>query len=160
VACGAGFLACAFAPSARWVYGIDLSRRMVHEALILARTRGRHNTAFYQVDAEALPFGPDVYDLITSKLAFHYFPHPRLAIAEMVRVAIPQARVVLIDHVSLEDPGQRAYQNRLDKLLSGLAASGAWAQAGTHMRPHRMSSSGPISPRYRLERSWRSLKAR
>jgi mannose-6-phosphate isomerase-like protein (cupin superfamily) len=28
VACGAGFLACAFAQSARWVYGIDLSRRM------------------------------------------------------------------------------------------------------------------------------------
>ena len=42
--------------SARWVYGIDLSRRMVREADTLARTRGHHNTAFCQADAEALPF--------------------------------------------------------------------------------------------------------
>jgi ubiquinone/menaquinone biosynthesis C-methylase UbiE len=74
VACGAGFLACAFAQRARWVYGIDLSRRMVHEAHTRARTLGHHNTAFCQADAEALPCRPGVCDLITSKLAFHYFP--------------------------------------------------------------------------------------
>ncbi|MGH8070973.1 MAG: class I SAM-dependent methyltransferase [Candidatus Entotheonellia bacterium] len=116
MACGAGFLACAFAPRARWVYGIDLSRRMVHEAHTLARTRGHHNTAFCQADAEALPFGHDVCDLITSKLAFHYFPHPQVALAEMVCVATHEARVVLIDRVSPEDSEQRAYQNRLEKL--------------------------------------------
>jgi SAM-dependent methyltransferase len=98
------------------VYGIDLSRRMVHEAHTLARTRGHHNTAFCQADAEALPFGHDVCDLITSKLAFHYFPHPQVALAEMARVATQAARVVLIDRVSPEDPEQRAYQNRLEKL--------------------------------------------
>src|SRR6266511_3748796 len=116
MACGAGFLACAFAPRARWVYGIDLSRRMVHEAHTLAQTRGHHNTAFCQADAEALPFGHDVCDLITSKLAFHYFPHPQVALAEMARVATQAARVVLIDRVSPEDPAQRAYQNRIEKL--------------------------------------------
>jgi SAM-dependent methyltransferase len=89
---------------------------MVHEAHTLARTRGHHNTAFCQADAEALPFGHDVCDLITSKLAFHYFPHPQMALAEMVRVTTPEARVVLIDRVSPEDPEQRAYQNRLEKL--------------------------------------------
>ena len=97
--CGAGFLACAFAPSARQVYGIDLSRRMVSEAYTLAHTRGHHNTAFCQADAEALPFGPHECDLITSKLAFHYFPHPQMALAEMVRLTTPEARVVLIDRV-------------------------------------------------------------
>jgi SAM-dependent methyltransferase len=89
---------------------------MVHEAHTLARTRGHHNTAFCQADAEALPFGHDVCDLITSKLAFHYFPHPQVALAEMARVATQAARVVLIDRVSSEDPAQRAYQNRLEKL--------------------------------------------
>jgi ubiquinone/menaquinone biosynthesis C-methylase UbiE len=89
---------------------------MVSEAYTLAHTRGHHNTAFCQADAEALPFGPHVCDLITSKLAFHYFPHPQVAVAEMVRVATPEARVVLIDRVSPEDPAQRAYQNRLEKL--------------------------------------------
>jgi ubiquinone/menaquinone biosynthesis C-methylase UbiE len=89
---------------------------MVSEAYTLAHTRGHHNTAFCQADAEALPFGPHVCDLITSKLAFHYFPHPQMALAEMVRVATHEARVVLIDRVSPEDPEQRAYQNRLEKL--------------------------------------------
>jgi ubiquinone/menaquinone biosynthesis C-methylase UbiE len=89
---------------------------MVHEAHTRAQTLGLHNTAFCQADAEALPFGHHVYDLVTCKLAFHYFPHPEIAIAEMVRVATHEAHIVLIDRVSPEDPAQRAYQNRLEKL--------------------------------------------
>jgi ubiquinone/menaquinone biosynthesis C-methylase UbiE len=116
VACGAGFLACAFAEQAHWVCGIDLSRRMVHEAHTRAQTLGRHNTAFCQADAEALPFSHGACDLITCKLAFHYFPRPEVALAEMVRVATREAHVVLIDRVSPEDPQKRAYQNRLEKL--------------------------------------------
>jgi ubiquinone/menaquinone biosynthesis C-methylase UbiE len=116
VACGAGFLACAFAEHAQWVCGIDLSRRMLHEAHTRAQTLGRHNTSFCQADAEALPFSHDACDLVTCKLAFHYFPHPQVALAEMVRVATHEARVVLIDRVSPEDAEKRAYQNRLEKL--------------------------------------------
>ena len=89
---------------------------MVHEAFTLARTLGYDNTTFCQADAEALPFRHDVCDLLTSKLAFHYFPHPQVALAEMARVATRAARVVLIDRVSPEDPQRRAYQNRLEKL--------------------------------------------
>jgi ubiquinone/menaquinone biosynthesis C-methylase UbiE len=89
---------------------------MVHEAHTLAWRLGHHNTAFCQADAEALPFRHDACDLVTSKLAFHYFPHPQVALAEMARVATQAARMVLIDRVSPEDPEQRAYQNRLEKL--------------------------------------------
>jgi len=89
---------------------------MVHEADTLARTLGHHNTAFCQGDAEALPLGHEICDLVTSKLAFHYFPQPQVAVAEMVRVATRTARVVLIDRVSPEDLGKRAYRNRLEKL--------------------------------------------
>jgi ubiquinone/menaquinone biosynthesis C-methylase UbiE len=89
---------------------------MVREAHTLSWTLGRRNTAFCQADAEALPFRHDVCDLITSKLAFHYFPHPQAALAEMVRVATRTARLMLIDRVSPEAPEQRAYQNRLEKL--------------------------------------------
>jgi ubiquinone/menaquinone biosynthesis C-methylase UbiE len=89
---------------------------MVQEAHMLARTQGHHNTVFCQADAEALPFRSGVCDLITNKLAFHYFPHPAVALAEMACVATPEVRVVLIDRVSPEGPEQRAYQNRLEKL--------------------------------------------
>jgi SAM-dependent methyltransferase len=89
---------------------------MLDEAHTRAQTLGRQNTSFCQADAEALPFRHDVCDLVTCKLAFHYFPHPQVALAEMVHVAIPEARVVLIDRVSSEDSEQRTYQNRLEKL--------------------------------------------
>jgi ubiquinone/menaquinone biosynthesis C-methylase UbiE len=89
---------------------------MLTEAHTLARTLGLGHTAFVQGDAEALPFAPHTFDLVTCKLAFHYFPHPQVALAEMVRVANRAARVVLIDRVSPEDSKQRAYQNRLEKL--------------------------------------------
>lgn len=89
---------------------------MVREADTLARTLGHQNVTFCQADAEALPFRHNVCDLITSKLAFHYFPHPQVALAEMARVVAHAARVMLIDRVSPEDPEQRAYQNRLEKL--------------------------------------------
>jgi ubiquinone/menaquinone biosynthesis C-methylase UbiE len=89
---------------------------MLHEAQTLARTVGQDNTSFCQADAEALPCGDETCDLVACKLAFHYFPHPQVALAEMVRVATPTAWVVLIDRVSPENPEQRAYQNRLEKL--------------------------------------------
>jgi ubiquinone/menaquinone biosynthesis C-methylase UbiE len=89
---------------------------MVREAYTLARTLGHHNTAFCQADAEALPFRSEVCDLLTCKLAFHYFPHPQMALAEMARGAPRAAGLVLNDRVSPEDPERRAYQNRLEKL--------------------------------------------
>jgi len=89
---------------------------MVREVQTLARTLGHHNTVFCQADAGALLFRHDVYDLITSKLAFHYVPHPQIALTELACVATRAARVVLIDRVSPEDPEKRAYQNRLEKL--------------------------------------------
>jgi SAM-dependent methyltransferase len=89
---------------------------MLHEARTLAQTLGRHNTAFCQGDAEALPFAPALFDVVTCKLAFHYFPHPELALGEMSRIGTSGGRVVLVDRVSAEDPEKRAYQNRLEKL--------------------------------------------
>jgi ubiquinone/menaquinone biosynthesis C-methylase UbiE len=104
------------AAQARWVDGIDLSWRMLQEAATLARRLCRANVAFYQADAEALPFRHQTCELVTNKLAFHYFPRPEVALAEMVRIATPAARLVLIDRVSSEDPQQRDYQNHLEHL--------------------------------------------
>jgi ubiquinone/menaquinone biosynthesis C-methylase UbiE len=88
---------------------------MLHEALKLPQMLDRHNTTFCQADAEALPFSHDAFELVTCKLAFHYFPHPQVALAEMIRVARRAAHPVLIDRVNSEDPERRAYQNLLEK---------------------------------------------
>jgi ubiquinone/menaquinone biosynthesis C-methylase UbiE len=89
---------------------------MLTEAHKLARTLGLGHTAFVQGDAEAVPCASHTFDLVTCKLAFHYFPHPQVALSEMVRVATRTARLVLVDRVSSEDPEKRAFQNRLEKL--------------------------------------------
>jgi ubiquinone/menaquinone biosynthesis C-methylase UbiE len=64
---------------------------MLTEAAMLAHTQGHRNIACCQADAEALPFGPAVCNLITSQLAFHYFSYPQVALAEIARVAAPEA---------------------------------------------------------------------
>jgi ubiquinone/menaquinone biosynthesis C-methylase UbiE len=91
---------------------------MVREAYTLARTLGHHNTAFCQADAEALPFRNEVCDLLTCKLAFHYFPHPQVALAEIARVATRAAHLMLIDRVSPEDPEPRDRVSRLHSAVS------------------------------------------
>jgi ubiquinone/menaquinone biosynthesis C-methylase UbiE len=89
---------------------------MLTEAQKLARALGLGHTAFVQGDAEALPLAPHAFDLVTCKLAFHYFPHPQVALAEMVRVATGTACLMLVDRVSPEDSEKHAYQNRVEKL--------------------------------------------
>lgn len=116
IACGAGFLVCELARGVRWVCGTDLSERMLAEARRQALALNQTHTAFYQADAERLPFGCEAFDLVSCKLAFHYFPHPKVALAEMCRVARRAGRVVLVDRVSSEDPEKRNHQNRIEKL--------------------------------------------
>jgi ubiquinone/menaquinone biosynthesis C-methylase UbiE len=134
--------------------GIDLSRGMLHEAHTRAQTLGRHNTAFCQADAEALPFSPDACDLVACKLAFHHFPHPPGTLAEMVRVATHEARMVLIDRVSSEDLERRAYQNRLEKLRTPgkiYVYSESQQEESLPCQPHLLappsSTGGSSSPR-------------
>jgi ubiquinone/menaquinone biosynthesis C-methylase UbiE len=89
---------------------------MLTEARALARSLRLNNTAFCQGDAEALPLGAETCDVLTCKLAFHYFPHPQMALQEMRRVTTRTGRVVLIDRVSAEDATKRAYQNQIETL--------------------------------------------
>ena len=116
VACGAGFLVGEFAKSARLVCGIDLAEHMLAEAWKLARARHQAKTVVCQADAEALPFSGEAFDIVSCKLALHYFPHPESALGEMRRVATRGGRVVLIDRISSEDPARCAYQNRIENL--------------------------------------------
>ena len=116
VACGAGFLVCAFAPLVRRVVGVDLSASMLREAEKIAIDFGWANTDFYQADGETLPFADEVFDIVSCKLALHYFPHPARVIAEMKRVARRGGRIVMVDRVASEDGQKQEYHNRIEKL--------------------------------------------
>jgi ubiquinone/menaquinone biosynthesis C-methylase UbiE len=116
VACGAGFLVREFARYAERAAGIDLSAAMLHEAEKASLALGLTNTAFQLSDGESLPFGDATFDIVSCKLALHYFPHPGQAIGEMRRVARKGARIVLVDRVSSENRDEQAYHNRIEKL--------------------------------------------
>lgn len=116
IACGAGLLACRFAPLVSKATGVDLSRSMLAEAEKEAQRQGLANTAFDLADSESLPFLDNTFHIVTCKLALHYFPNPHRAIHEMKRVARLGGRIILVDRVAAEDPQAREYHNRIEKL--------------------------------------------
>jgi len=116
VACGAGFLVAEFARVVRSVTGVDLSEAMLAEARKKADRLGLGNASFELADVEALPYADESFDIVSCKLALHYFPNPSRAVGEMVRVARKGGRVVLIDRVSSENRHAQAYHNVIEKL--------------------------------------------
>lgn len=116
VACGAGFLTCALARLVKRAEGVDLSGAMLREAGNHARSLGLVNTSFQQADSASLPFKEQAFDIVTCKLALHYFPDPDRAIGEMKRVVKRGGRIVLIDRVSSENRQHQEYHNNIEML--------------------------------------------
>ena len=114
------------------IVGVDLIERN----LVLARKRcaalGARAT-FRQADAFALPFGGDTFDLVVCRHMLQAVPHPREAMAEMVRVLRPGGRL----HLIVEDYGMiHMHPTRLDVnrfWVDGPAAFGAATGTDLHI---------------------------
>jgi SAM-dependent methyltransferase len=100
VGCGAGALALALAPLVREVIGVD----RVPELLELARKRAPGNAQFVEADATSLPFEAASFDLAGTLRTLHHVRRPELVVAELVRVARPGGRVLVIDQLAPIDP--------------------------------------------------------
>lgn len=114
VACGAGFLLQAYREAGADVFGVDLSEAMLREA---GKTLGQSVPPDHLMiaDTSQLPFDDETFDVVTCKLAMHYFPEPHRALREMARVCRRSGLVALIDRVACDDSGRCAAQNRLEK---------------------------------------------
>jgi ubiquinone/menaquinone biosynthesis C-methylase UbiE len=117
VACGPGFLTMAFAARCRQVVGVDATEPFLAMARAEAERRGLRNIEFRSGNAEQLPLGDGGFDLVSCRAAFHHFPRPERVLAEMVRVAAPQGRLLVADMLSSEDPAQAEYHNRMERLV-------------------------------------------
>lgn len=115
VACGAGFLLRAYRDAGAEVFGVDLTEAMLREARL---TLGPSVPAdrLIPADAARLPFDDESFDVVTCKLAMHYFPDPDRVVREMVRVCRRPGLLALVDRVACDDPNLCAAQNRLEKL--------------------------------------------
>ena len=114
IACGPGAFALALAPKARFARGIDLTEEMVRRARALQLESRIANAAFECGDAEQLPYPDSTFDLVTCQMAFHHMPKPQSALREMVRVAKPDGRLLVIDTLSPELDAKFELHNRIE----------------------------------------------
>lgn len=73
-------------------YGLDLSWGMLTQCL-----RNHPDARLCQGSADALPFATGAFDTVLHVGAFNSFASPAKALAEMIRVAKPGTRLVLVD---------------------------------------------------------------
>ena len=114
VACGPGLVACAFAPHARQVTGIDITPAMIEQARGLQGEKQLKNLTWQVGDVLPLPFPGASFSVVLTRYSFHHFLNPEAVLAEMVRVCRTGGRVLVAD-VVLPPEKAEAY-NRMEKL--------------------------------------------
>jgi len=97
VACGPGLVACALAPHAGHVTGVDLTPRMIEEAAVAAARLEVNNVTWILGTATPLPFPDASFTVVLTRYSFHHFADPAAALTEMFRVCRPGGRVVVAD---------------------------------------------------------------
>lgn len=118
--CGPGAMSLPLLRAGREVYGIDLSKEMVAQAVELARETPSPYS-FSVGDATELPYQDGFFDLVISTGVLEYIPNPRLALSEVTRVLKPGGALVMT--VPTKQQAERCAGRAL-RLLRGLRKSG------------------------------------
>lgn len=114
VACGAGYVACAFGTRARQVAGIDITPAMIERARQLQTARELTNVSWLRGDVLPLPFRRGSFSMVMTRYSFHHFVDPLAVLRQMALVCRPGGRVVVTDAAPAAEK-QEAY-NRMEKL--------------------------------------------
>lgn len=117
IATGTGLLASLLAREAAEVVGTDVTSEMLSLARERIGTAGQNNVTFVEAEAADLPFGSGSFDLVTCRTAFHHFPEPEAALAEMHRVLRSSGRLVIEDVFGPEADDLRAVRESFEKLI-------------------------------------------
>jgi ubiquinone/menaquinone biosynthesis C-methylase UbiE len=116
VACGPGFLTMAFAARCLHAVGLDATEAFLAMARAEAEHRGLRNIEFRSGNAEQIRFDAGAFDVVSCRAAFHHFARPERVLAEMIRVAAPGGRLLIVDMLSSEDTAKAEYHNRMERL--------------------------------------------
>ncbi|MBI2856213.1 MAG: ubiquinone/menaquinone biosynthesis methyltransferase, partial [Chloroflexi bacterium] len=144
-------------PSITRVVGLDFAPQM----LALARKKARRNrlgriVQWVQGDALALPFPADHFSCVTSGFGLRNFADMEVALREMVRVARPGGRVVILDIAPLRGRGPvhrflRLYFSRVVPRMGALLAKDA--EGYTYLPQSVENFLGPQDLAHMMERS-------
>jgi ubiquinone/menaquinone biosynthesis C-methylase UbiE len=116
IACGPGAFVLALAPRVHFAWGVDLTPEMLRRARAFQAEKQILNAAFVRGDAEQLPFPAGKFDLVSCQCSFHHMPKPQLVLREMIRVAKPEGRLVIIDPLGPESDSKFEIYNRIEQL--------------------------------------------
>lgn len=94
VACGSGQLTLMAARAGADVTGIDIATNSILQARLAAQ-RHRLKVKFDEGDAESLPYGSALFDLVISAIGAMFAPNPDLVAAEMIRVCRRGGRIAM-----------------------------------------------------------------
>ena len=110
VGCGTGVLLQALleAQPAVEATGVD----PVPAMLVQAGKRLQDSVVLVRAWADDLPFPDGAFHAVVCNSAFHYFPHPAAALAELHRVLAPGGRLVLVDWCA-DSPATRLMEGAL-----------------------------------------------
>lgn len=128
IATGAGHTARVIAPYVSHVVISDLTPEMLDTARAEMQAAGIHNVSFRIADAEELPFGGSVFDIVTCRIAPHHFTNCDMFTREVNRVLKPGGVFLLIDSTVPEE-------DHLDQRLNELE----WRRDHSHVRSLKRS---------------------
>jgi ubiquinone/menaquinone biosynthesis C-methylase UbiE len=114
-------LSLAYYPPEVQVTGIDLSPQMLKHASQRAQQLGRE-VDLRLMDAQALDFPDHGFDSVAFNLCLCSIPHPERALSEAVRVAVPGAPMVFLEHVRSNRPVLGLVQDLINPLTVWLQA--------------------------------------
>lgn len=115
-ASGPGFLTMKFAEVCKEALGVDATDTFLESAREEAKQRGLSNIRFLKGDVVDTGLDSNYYDIAICRAAFHHFPDPAKALAEMKRVTKPGGQVIVIDMKTSDDQAKADEHNALEIL--------------------------------------------
>jgi demethylmenaquinone methyltransferase/2-methoxy-6-polyprenyl-1,4-benzoquinol methylase len=115
-------------PEVSRVVGLDFAPNMLQIAIKKAvRQRKKDRVSWIQGDAQSLPFSDNRFSCITTGFGLRNFSDMGMALREMVRVAKPDGRVVILDIVPIRGNNiihkfKKFYFNRIVPKLGSVLA--------------------------------------
>jgi phosphatidylethanolamine/phosphatidyl-N-methylethanolamine N-methyltransferase len=86
------------------ITAIDVSQAMLQKAAARVKEQGLSNVELLQMDAGAMTFADDSFDLVIAAYVVTAVPDYRKLMSEMVRVSRPGGRLVLLNHFTQTSP--------------------------------------------------------
>ena len=117
VACGSGEFSIFCAKQIKYVYGVDISKKMVELAKKGAIDNSVDNIYFKCDDVENLPFEDSTFSIVVCKSAYHHLIDYDKVFGEMIRCSKNDGRISIQDIISYEDNRVNTFFEKLEKQI-------------------------------------------